>query len=100
MEHCDLLVVQLAMLVEVVVKSELPIFLLQFLINQRQVQYILRGIVDHVLSERPLLPEHIVVSHLLGDLMLLSMCHIYVSLQQIGQRDVVVFVVDELLAAV
>ena len=96
-EHCNLLLVCLAMLVEQVLDLQLPKLHLHPLINLRQIQDVLCRVLDHVSSERTSFPEGLIVPHNGAYLLLLGVSHINVVLEQSRQRYVVIVVCRKLL---
>jgi hypothetical protein len=51
---------------------------------------------DHVSIERSSFPKTVIVSHLIRNHSLFGMCHVYVMLEQLGQRNVVIIAINEL----
>lgn len=70
------------------------------LVNIGQVDDILSGVLDHVLSEGSGLPELVVLLHQLLDVLLLRVNYVQIHLEQIVQRDVVVLEVYVLLRVI
>jgi hypothetical protein len=89
----ELSVVKLPMLIELMYNFQVQILLVHILKHPGQVEYILCGILNHVLGERSDLPEQIVCLHLNLNFILFSILYIQVCRQQVIQRYVVILVV-------
>lgn len=81
-EDSDVLVVLLAMLVELVLDHQMAVLALHALVDLRQVQDVLRGVLYHVFSQRTSLPERVVIPHYSVNLLLLRVDDIYVLLEE------------------
>ena len=84
------------MLIELVDQLHREIVTLHPLIHTRKVYDVLRGILNHILGQRPLLPELVIVSHLRTYFSFLGISNIEVGQEKVVQRDIVVFVIHYL----
>lgn len=65
------------------------------LIDLREVEHVLRRVLDHVLVQGPTLPETVIVTHLVCYYSLLGVCHVYVMLEQFRQGNVVILAINQ-----
>jgi hypothetical protein len=66
-------------------------------VDTGQINDILGRIFDHILSKRSAFPEQVILLHLNLNFILLGVLHIYVGHQEVIERDVIVFEVDQFL---
>jgi len=79
-EDSDVLVVLLAMLIELMLDHQMAVLALHALVDLRQIQDVLGGVLNHVLRQRTSLPEGVVIPHYSVNLLLLRVDDIYVLL--------------------
>lgn len=99
-ENGQILIVLLPMLIELMDHLESTILFLHFLINHGKIEYILSRIVYHILSKWSSFPKFIIITHFLRNLMLLCMSYIYIVLQEISKRYVIVLEILEFLGLI
>lgn len=99
-EDSDLLIVLLAVLVEIVADLQVAEFALHPLVHLWEVQHVLSSILNHIFGEWSLFPEGVIALHDDADLFLLGMCHVDILLQEMGEGDVIVRAINQLLRLV
>lgn len=77
------------MLRELMINLEVSVLAFHSLVDLGQIKNILSCILNHVLSKWSLLPECVIVLHLLSDVLLLCMNDIDILLEKLSQRYVV-----------
>lgn len=95
-ENCDLLIVLDTELVVLVYDLEVAVLTLHPLVDLWEVKDVLRRILDHVLVQGPPLPKTVIVTHLVSYYSFLGVRHVYVMLEQLRQRDVVILAINQL----
>lgn len=93
-KDCDLLIVFDSILIVLMIDLQVTELTLHSLVYLRQIKDILCCVLDHISGQRSLFPEVVMLSHYHSNLLLFSVSHVNVVLEQVCQGNVVVFTVN------